>query len=339
MPSAQRVKSAKFRIAVVSAAAVAILLALVYLLTGGTLFEESATLYLYLPDAAGVGPGSAVRVDGIGVGKVRSVGLSGSAAPERVVRLTMTVERDRLAEIPADSSAQIGAETLVGDMFVDVTSGTSAAHVAPGGEIAYKPQTELLKSLDLAQFDRQLRAIEAVLSDIEQGRSRLGQFVTGEGVYSDLRKRLAELQRGIRGASDATTAVGRALNTDQLYRSIADPLAELDRNLARLQSAQEGAGQLLRDSAPYDRLRQTAEDLRGSVARLRANDLMSSETAYYAWDRRLQSLIQGVDDLRSGALFGDSSSYDNLNGAAQEFRDLAKEIRQDPRKFLRMKLF
>jgi ABC-type transporter Mla subunit MlaD len=339
MPSVQRVNWAKFRVAAVSAAAAVILLTLIYLLTGGTLLQERAAIYLYLPDATGVGPGSFVRVNGIGVGKVQSVGLSGLTAPDRVVKLTISVERDRLAEIPADSSAQISAETLVGDMFVDVTSGTSATHVAPGGEIAYKTGMAMPKSQDLDDFNRQLRIIDAVLSDIERGRSRVGQLVTGENEYADLRKRLTAMERGIRNASDATTEVGRALNTDALYRSIADPLEALDRGLARLQSAQEGVGQFLRDPALYDRLRQAAGDLRSSIAGLRANDLMRSETAYFTWSGRLQSLIQSVDDMAAGPMFANTSSYDDLNGAAQEFRDLAKEFRQDPKKFLRMKLF
>ena len=97
MPSARHIRWAKFRVLTVSAAAVVILSILAYLLTGGTLLTKRAMMYLYIPDATGLGPGAPVRVDGIGVGKVRSVALSGSTEPNRVVKVTMTVERYRLA--------------------------------------------------------------------------------------------------------------------------------------------------------------------------------------------------------------------------------------------------
>src|ERR1017187_823319 len=152
MPSARQVNWAKSRVAVVSVAALAILAVLAYLLTGGTLLQERTALYLYIPDATGLGPGAPVRVDGIGVGKVRSVTLSGSNEPNRVVKVTMNVERDRLASIPDDSTAQIASETAIGDKFVDMSSGTSRHYIGPNAEIGFKGSSELLKTLDIGQF-------------------------------------------------------------------------------------------------------------------------------------------------------------------------------------------
>ena len=193
MPSAQRVRWAKLRVAVVCLAAGAILTALCYLLTGGTLFQNKTALYLYMPDAAGLAAGSPVRVDGIAVGKVSAVALSGSKQPGRTVRVTITVETANLPKIPADSTAQMGAETVVGDQFVDVSSGTSPRHIAAHGEIKYEAEPELLKTLDMEQFNRQLHAIDAMLSDIENGRNRVGRFVVGEDVYRSLLNRVSEL--------------------------------------------------------------------------------------------------------------------------------------------------
>jgi len=145
MPSARQIHWAKFRVFTVCAAAVLILSILAYLLTGGSLLTEKATMYLYIPDATGLGPGAPVRVDGIGVGKVRSVAFSGSTEPNRVVKVTMTLERGRLASIPDDSTAQIASETMIGDQFVDISSGNSRHFVSPGGEIALKSSPDLLK--------------------------------------------------------------------------------------------------------------------------------------------------------------------------------------------------
>ena len=79
MPSPQQVNWAKFRACSVILAGLLILGTLSLLLTGGTLMQPKSVVYLYLPDATGVSAGSPVRVDGIGVGKVTLVELSGSA--------------------------------------------------------------------------------------------------------------------------------------------------------------------------------------------------------------------------------------------------------------------
>jgi phospholipid/cholesterol/gamma-HCH transport system substrate-binding protein len=339
MPSARQVNWAKFRVTAVSAASLAILAVLAYLLAGGSLLQERATLYLYIPDATGLVPGAPVRVDGIGVGKVGSVLLSGSKDPNRVIKVTIKAESDRLARIPADSFAEINPDTLVGDMFVDVTSGRSASHIRPNGEIAFKAQVELVKTEDLAQFDQELKTIDAVLADIERGQSRVGQFVMGEAVYDDVIKRVTEAQRGIRAATSVTTDIGKALHTDQFYRRVADPLVELDQSLERLQSARSGPGLFLRDPAQYDQMRQAAADLRSSIASLRASEFVRSEEMYSAWNSRVQALIRSVDDANAGPLLLTSQWYEQLDGAAREMRDGMKDFRESPQKFLRLKLF
>jgi ABC-type transporter Mla subunit MlaD len=339
MPTAGQVNWAKFRIAAVSLAALAILAELAYLLAGGLHFQEKVSLYLYIPDATGLVARAPVRVDGIAVGKVYSVALSGSKDPNRVIQVIVKADGDRLSRIPADSVAEISPDTLVGDMFVDIASGKSEKPIAPNGEITYKPPAGLLKSLDLTQFDQALKSIDAVVTDIERGQSRVGQFVMGEAVYDDLMKRLNEAQRGLRAATDVTTGIGQAIHTDQFYRQIAEPLVELDQRLARLQSARTSPGVYLHDSAEYDQLLKAAEDLRSSIATLRGTEFIRSDAMYSAWNGRVQALIQTVDDANAGPLLETSQWYEQLDGAAREMRDNLKDFRASPQKFLRIKLF
>ncbi|SPF41086.1 Mammalian cell entry related domain protein [Candidatus Sulfopaludibacter sp. SbA4] len=337
MPSVSRVNWAKFRVAAVCVVATIILATLVYLLTGGTLLQQKATVYLYIPDASGLTSGSPVRVDGIDVGKVDSVNLSGSKQPNRVIRVAMTVERGRLASVPADSFAQLSSEDLAGDKFVDITSGRSTDRMAPNGELSYKEQTDFMKSLDLSQVAKQLRDVDAVITDIEQGKSRLGQFIQGDEFYRDLRRRTTELQNGMRTIASTTNEVGQSLYTDKLYRQVSEPLATLDQDLAKLQSGQGTGGQLLRDSAQYDQLQASARDLQKTIGDLRSGDFLKSDQMYNEWCRGLAALIQNVEQMNADPMLERSETYDNINGYAKEMRDLVRDFRKDPRKFLRLK--
>ena len=336
MPSAQRVTWAKIRAGTVSVVALLILSVLAYLLTGGTLLQSKVTVYLYLPDATGLAAGAPARLDGVDIGRVRSVNLSGSNQARRVVKVEVTVRRDRLSNIPEDSYAQLSPDSLIGDEFVDITSGHSRRPIRPGAELAYKAQTDLLKSLDLAQFADQLRAVDGTLADIEHARNPVGQFILGNKFYDDSRKRIRQLQAGIRDATSATTKVGQFILSEALYRKISDPLVELDQSLARLQSGQGNGGQFLRDPAAYEQLRSQMADLRRQISDARASQFMQSEDAYNGWNRRLDSLIESVDQMSRAPWLATSEAYDNLNGMTKEMRDGVREFRTDPRKFLRL---
>jgi hypothetical protein len=66
---------------------------------------------------------------------------------------------------------------------------------------------------------------------------------------------------------------------------------------------------------------------------------MQSDRLYVEWNRSVMSLIQSVDEMNASPLFGTSQMYDNLNGFAREWRDTARDFREHPGRFLRLKVF
>ena len=339
MPSAERVNWAKFRVSAVGLAALTILGTIVYLLTRSTLFVSHATLYLYVPDGSGLVARSPVEVQGVGVGNVKSVVLSGSTDPDRVVKVIMTVARHRLSAIPADSTAQIASDTAIGDKYITISSGSSASPIQPNGEIHLKRSQELLKTLDIEQFQKRVDELDALIGDIEQGKSRVGEFVKGDRLYRNLLSRVAEIERAVNAAADTKNAIGRDLYTDRLFRQVHEPLTKLDQDLARLQSGQGSAGRFLRDPAQYQELRDGVGKLRSSVADLRKGPLLQSDQTYNDWNRQLALLIRKVDEFNANPMMATSVVYDNLNGAVREAQRAMKEFRENPKKFLRLKLF
>lgn len=337
MRSRQRARWAKVRVFAVSVVALSILGVLLYLLTGGMLFSEKATLFLYVPDATGIAQASPVRVNGIFVGKVTQVALTGTTDPKRVVRITLEVGRNSLALIPVGSYAELGTDTLVGDKFVDITSNGRGA-TPPNSELPYQEPTDIFKTLDFAQFEARLRQVEATISEIEAGRGRVGQFVMARQLYDDTRKQLDQIERGVRAAASTTTAFGKELYTERLYRQLMAPLTDFDQALARLQSGQ-GAGRLLRDAAQHDQMLASLRGFRESVANIRAAAFIQSDEMYTRWNGWVGSLARSVDEINSGPLFGAPQTYESLNGFARELRTTFRDFRGNPRKYMRIKVF
>jgi phospholipid/cholesterol/gamma-HCH transport system substrate-binding protein len=326
------------RVAAVSLVAFVILGILLYLLTGGMLFQEQASLFLYIPDASGLGEGSPVEVNGITVGKVTAIALSGSRDPQRTVKVTITMERRILDAIPPNSWAQLSVESPVGDKYVDITS-VGFGERRPNTEIIYREQPDVFKSLDLEQFEQQLRELDSVLAEIESGRSRVGQFVLGTQMYDDLRKRFTEIEHDVRTAAQTSNTVGQALYTDVLYRQIMAPIAALDTTLARLQSGKGDAGRLLRDDAQYQQARALIADLGHTVSAMGSSPFFQSDALYNQLNSSLASAIAAVAHANQDPMLQNSLDYDNLNGWSREFATQLKDFRQHPEKYLRIKLF
>lgn len=324
---------------VVAVGAVAILGVLVYLLTGGTLLVEKATLYLYIPDATGVGQGTAVRVNGIAVGKVDQVKLSGSNQPDRTIVLTMNVERPFLPDIPVDSTAQISAEGVTGDKYVDITQGRNPARIRSGGTVAYKAAPELTKTLDLQQFAQRLRSVDDTITDIEQGKGFIGQFVTGTDMYEQTRNALVDIERQFQKAVSISSSGGHILRTDELYQRIEDPLVDLDQKLERIQTGQGQMGRLLRDDRQYVQLRDQAGRLRKMIADYRAQPFFTSDELYVSWTRGVGTVIQRVDRINTSPLMSNSMAYDNLTGFLHELRTTIHDFQNNPQKYMHLKVF
>src|SRR5262245_50749075 len=136
MPAARRVAWAQLRVGLMALVALAIAAALIFLLTGKKkIWTRNDPVYTYMDDAVGLASSSPVRLNGILVGEVKNVSLSGETTPNRVIRIAMEIERDKLNQIPVDSLAAISAENVLGTKFINIKKGQSTQSIQPGAEI------------------------------------------------------------------------------------------------------------------------------------------------------------------------------------------------------------
>jgi phospholipid/cholesterol/gamma-HCH transport system substrate-binding protein len=107
--------------------------------TGGGRKAGSIEVAAIFPNASGVNVGTDVRVAGLKVGSVSALSLD----PESYqVKVAMAI--DPTVKLPADSSASITSEGLLGSTFVAFTPGGSTATLKNGDTI-----TDTQGSMDL----------------------------------------------------------------------------------------------------------------------------------------------------------------------------------------------
>src|SRR5271154_546631 len=103
MPENSKIRWSQLKVGVVAAAAMAILAVLIFLLTGSrSIFQRNETLRTFMADGAGMTESTPVRLNGILVGAVQGIKLSGSKDPKRAVEFELTIQDKYMRDIPED---------------------------------------------------------------------------------------------------------------------------------------------------------------------------------------------------------------------------------------------
>ena len=354
MPAAHKVGWAQLRVGLMALAALIVTGMLVFLLTGTKkIWTRNEMLYTYMDDAVGLASSSPVRLNGILVGEVKEVSLSGEAAPNRIIRIAMEVDRDMLRQIPVDSLAALSAENVLGMKFINIKKGRNPQTVQPGAEIRSRDTSEfdeLMQRGDalLASVQITLKRIDAIVSLVEAGKGSIGRLLVDEELYNRLVATVAEAQKIANSLARPTGTIGKLMYTDDFYNDMRKSMARVDSVLADLQAGQGTAGKFLKDEAVYAELRQTIAEVRKLTADLNAGKgtagkLLKDEALHKQLEASLQKIDNMIDRINSGQgtigqLMVNPQLYDTLNGATSELRELVKAIRENPAKYLRIKL-
>ena len=326
--------------------AVFLTLFLSYLLTGGgsEIFEPKVTVRTFMADASGLAKNAPVRLNGVAIGKIHSLGLTDSRDPKRVAVIEMKVQSRFLHQIPSDSIAAVSADNLLGDQYIDIQAGRSETPVKAGGEVASLDQNIFNGSDIVLSMEAVLKRVDYLLTQIENGDTRLGRFFHDEMFYESLREQITGIEDAMRHLHTPASEAGKMFFSDELYRRLRDPVAELDEALAAMQRGEGPAGRMLADSSQYDTTQKNLREMRNTLDAWSKAPGMHDAALYEHWLALLNNWGQALDATSrgqgpTGALLANRQLYDSLNGTSKNLRFLFGDIRKNPRKYLRMKVF
>src|SRR5712691_8069557 len=275
MPVASRAKWARLKVGLMTIVALAILGALIFLMAGSKgLFKSRTPLYTYLGDSAAIADGAPVRLNGIYVGKVTRVTLSGLSDPRRVVKVELQVDDEFLPSIPVDSQAKIAAENLLGTKYINIKKGRSAQTVKAGAEIQSSDTPELEDLFQqgytsLGSLDSILKKMDGILDAVQVGQGTIGKLLVDETLYNKILAIADEGQKLSVSLNSHDSTVGKLLHDDQLYEDVRGSVARINTLMETLTHDYQGQGtirKLMKDPALYDDTRKTIDDVRELLA-------------------------------------------------------------------------
>ncbi len=354
MAASNKVGWAQLRVGLMSLAALMILALLVFLLTGAdNPFESKTYLYTYMSDSAALAEGSAVRLNGILIGKVKTVELSGDQNNARAIRMRLQLEARYLALVPNDSVVAFSAENVLGAKFLNIKRGSSPTPIRAGQELKARDEKDFLEIMQsamplLESLQSILGRINKVVAQVESGQGSIGKLLYDASIYNRVDSMLGDVQKVTRALSEGKGTAGKLLYDEGLYDDLHSTLARVDSLAEGLQKGEGTAGRLLKDPALYDDLRKTTAELRTLAADLNAGKgtagkLLKDDTLHKRLLATLDNLNGTVDKLNAGQgtigqLMVNPALYESLTATSAEVQAMMKDFRANPKKFLTIQL-
>ncbi len=347
-------RAARLRVDAVAVIAVVILTLLIYLLAGGgeNLFARRTTLTSFLPEATGLvsgSSGSEVRISGIRIGYVSSIRVTPNLDPQRAVEVQMRVLTRFLKNIPSDSQTDISKDTLIGYPFIDIALGKSPIPITENAVLESQPEKQQLIRADLVDTLRnELASIDQMLVEVSSPTTRTGKFVVGEELYDKLLGDVRGFDQTAHTLLTPQGSMGQAFYSLEGYTKARNLALQTDQSLIAIQNGEGAAGRLFASDEQYNSFLKQATDLRAQLADINAGKgkygaLLLEDTAYTRILNMLKSIDATITALnagqgQSGRLLTSAQLYESLNGSLREMENFLKDFRENPQKYLRVRL-
>ena len=228
----------------------------------------------------------------------------------------------------------------------------------------------------LQQINKLAVPANEILNKANQGQGTLGAIVNDESLYRNLDAAIAEtkltvtkLQTTIDKVNRGDGTAGRLLNDAELYNNLNRTVSQLEAISTDIRAGKGTAGKFVTDDALYNETRAAIIDLRTSAAKINsiaddfklistdlaegkgtAGRLLKDERLYEDARVAIDRINSLLADARGGKgtigrLVTDETLYNNLNQTASNINQFSSEstkliydFRQNPKKYLRIKL-
>src|SRR6266566_867239 len=289
----------------------------IFYVTGTGFLGPKYRLRTYLPEVAGVTNGAPVRLDGVDIGNVESIKLvprTPGHIPEKShnIEIVMRLDKRFQPDILTDSTASLVTEGLLGNRYVNITRGFTGVPLKENQEVpgsAEKNLSDVMASMQGLTVD-----VHNVVQSLLDGKGTIGKLVASDEMYGKVNSTLDNVNGVVSDARAGKGTIGKLLNDPTLYEEAKRAVTNGNLMISDVRDGKGSLGKLATDDELYNKLRDTGNNLASATAKL------------------------NVNTTTAGKLFSDPKLYDNLTGLTGDLRLLIGDFRQNPKKFLKIKV-
>jgi len=328
-----------------------ILSVLIFTVSNYHIFESGKTFFVTFSFANGLTIGAPVMVAGVEVGNVESNDFIPDSSNDGNVRVRLTVWVTNQALVYRNSKAFINTLGLMGEKYLEITTGTGNEEVLGEGEtlIGSDPirQDQLLAiGSDLVrEFQRSIAAVNAILdqegtrSDISNTLHNLNNIT--ERLNFMLEHNQEDISTGIKNFSEASVTLNNSMsNLDRMVtnneKTLTTTIEDFQSTLTEIQETisenRPAFNAAIGDFQTFSHtMAKISENNRENIGTTIANVEASStelRTALTQLNTTLQNLNKSEGAL--GMLLNDRTVANNLRQSSTDIRELVDYVKYRP---------
>lgn len=296
-----------FRVGLFVIIAIGVLFTIVFLLGGEqNYFEKSYTLKTSFKNTAGLIKGAAVRLSGVRIGAVTDLGFATDPVGDKVINLTMQINKEGMSRLNPDSRATIKTEGLLGDKFIEILPGQEPP-------LTVLPDTLTIESQTPIEFASIIGQSGDLITNIISISKSLDKIVKGIGEGKNL-ENINQTIASVKASSEAlqknmeAIENGNGILNTMIYGPKDSSGNKIDENtLVKLNRTVSKLDQLL-NKVNKGEIDVTLANLTVASAELKETLANFNE---------ISEMLRGGEGTL-GALIIDPSIYDNLKGILGE---------------------
>ena len=356
MPSQKQIKWSQLRVGLTVIFASLVLALLLFLMSGTSgLFSRRITLMSFFDNAEGLRVGAPVRLSGVDIGNVSAIRIVADKDKQITpVEVIMKVSTKYSFNLRRDSVTSLDTAGVLGETYLDIDSSQAVAGPAQDGDTlpthVHPDFNEVVRSSQstLQNMDALLKRADRILAFAESGKGSLGKLIYDPTLYDRLSQTVAELKSVVDEIAKGQGSLGQLINSNDAYDKFVATLDKMNAVVDDLQQGKGTAGKFLKDPTLYNNandtvanLKKVSEDInagRGTLGKLAKDEELAKKL-----DTTMTKLAALTSELEAGQgtagkLFKDETLYNNASQMLVESRDLVKAIRENPKKYLSIKL-
>jgi phospholipid/cholesterol/gamma-HCH transport system substrate-binding protein len=351
----------ELRVGVFVLAGLFIVMVAIFYVTGGNIWGPKYRLVTYLPEVDDLNAGAVVALDGVPVGNVQGISLTPHpTSRDQSVTLVLRIDKryqDQIRVDPSDpsksSTASLVTEGLLGNRYVTITRGLSgipvqANGVVPGTEEAAVKQmvergADLMQNLGALTND-----IRDVVTQVQKGKGTIGKLLSDPEMYNHLNSAAGRLDTVASNIQAGQGTLGKLVTSDELYTKVNSTIDKADDVIGAVRDQKGTIGKLVYDPSAYDSIKGLAEkgnallgDVRegkGTLGKLTTDDTLFTNLRDASANVRDATAKMNSNQGTMGKMFTDPALYDNMTGLTGDLRSLVGDFRQNPKRFLHIKI-
>jgi len=356
LPSQKQLRWSQLRVAITVIIASLTLAVLLFLMSNTAgLFTPRITIRSYFDNAQGLRVGAPVRLSGVDIGNVTRIRIVPDKDKQLTpVEITMKVSTRYIYGLRRDSVTSLETAGVLGETYLDIDSSQALGPPARDGDVlptqVHPDFNQVVRASQstLQNMDALLKRADRILAFAESGKGSLGKLIYDPTLYNRFSATVSDFQKIVQQVGSGQGSLGALISRNDAYDKFTATLDKMNAVIDDIQQGKGTAGKFLKDPSLYDNANDTIANLKQVTADINAGKgtlgkLTKDEELAKKLDTTITKLSQLTSEVEAGQgsvgkLFKDESLYNNANQMLVETRDLIKAVRENPKKYLSIKL-